>query len=160
MSSDNKLWQFSLDLYAEPEVQKACLSLQDNHSADVNLVLFLLYRGSLGMQLSQATIQVIDNESCSFREQVIQPIRAVRKTLKGKQYSVKADDGSLYQQMLSIELSAEKIAQAQLAAITFDAVPNRPALQAAKTNVYHYAELLGVEAPNSDLDTLLAYLKV
>ena len=33
-------WQFSLDVYARPQVAELCLALQDEHNFDVNAVLF------------------------------------------------------------------------------------------------------------------------
>jgi uncharacterized protein (TIGR02444 family) len=39
---DDPFWRFSLDLYGRPGVAPACLALQDEAGADVNLVLYLL----------------------------------------------------------------------------------------------------------------------
>ena len=159
MDNGGTLWQFSLNLYAEPEVQQACLNLQDNYGADVNLALFLLYQGSLGRQLSQETIQTIDQETCSFRERVIQPIRALRKSLKGKHYSVDTGGDSLYQNMLSLELCAEKLVQTHLQCINFTADSEHLTAQAAEKNLYAYAKLLNILRPNTEIDTLLSNIE-
>ncbi|PWQ98902.1 TIGR02444 family protein [Leucothrix arctica] len=159
MGNGESLWQFSLTLYAAPEVQQACLDLQDNHGADVNLVLFLLYQGSLGRQLAQETIQTIVQETCSFRERVIQPIRALRKSLKSKKYSLEHGEDSLYQQMLSLELSAEKLAQTHLQCINFTADNDQPTAQAAEKNLYAYAKLLNIQKPNTAIKTLLSCME-
>jgi uncharacterized protein (TIGR02444 family) len=155
----SKLWQFSLQLYSKPEVKDACLTLQDKHNADVNLILFLLYQGSLHQQLPQETIKQIDDKTRSFRERVIQPIRELRKTLKGKQFGVEEGDASLYQDMLSFELSAEKLAQAHLETIEFVADSGQTPLQAATDNLYSYAKLLDIPHPNIAFETLLSHIE-
>ena len=42
-SGKDGFWGFSLRIYARQDVPQACLALQDEGGADVNLVLFLLY---------------------------------------------------------------------------------------------------------------------
>lgn len=153
-----KLWQFSLQLYSKSNVKDACLTLQDKHHADVNLVLFLLYQGSLQRQLSTESIQHIDNNTRSFRERVIQPIRALRKSLKGKAFSVEADQDSLYQNILGLELSAEKLAQTQLETIDVITQNGLTPLQAATDNLSAYATLLGIQQPHRAIETLLSHI--
>lgn len=153
-----KLWQFSLQLYSKSNVKDACLTLQDKHHADVNLVLFLLYQGSLQRQLSTESIQHIDDNTRSFRERVIQPIRALRKSLKGKAFSVEADQDSLYQNILGLELSAEKLAQTQLETIDVITQNGLTPLQAATDNLSAYATLLGIQQPHRAIETLLSHI--
>ena len=155
---NGKLWQFSLQLYSKSNVKDACLTLQDKHDADVNLVLFLLYQGSLQRQLSTESIKHIDDNTRSFRERVIQPIRALRKSLKGKAFSVEADQDSLYQNMLGLELSAEKLAQTQLETIDVITQNGLTPLQAATDNLSAYATLLGIQQPHRAIETLLSHI--
>ena len=49
-------WDFSLAFYAMPGVADACLQLQDGCGADVNVLLFLLYRARDGYMLSAAEV--------------------------------------------------------------------------------------------------------
>ena len=142
-----------------PGVKDACLRLQDDHKADVNLILFLLYRGSLQQQLSQETIKQADDKTRSFRERVIQPIQALRKALKDKRYNVEVGNESLYQEMLSFELSAEKLAQTHLETIDFVSNNGQTAILTATNNLYAYATLLGISHTHLAMKTLLSHIK-
>lgn len=156
MSSDNPLWQFSLRLYAVDAVRGACLALQHEAQSDVNLLLFLAYRGSLGQQLSVDSIKQIDTEVCDFRENVIKPVRELRKTLKGKHYNV--GDDSIYKGMLDIELSAEKLEQAYLATVEYaEGMIISTPLEATSGNLYSYAALLGTSKPDANIEILIRH---
>ena len=43
LNLDNEFWRFSLEVYQDEEVQRLCLSLQDDYGLDVNVVLFCLW---------------------------------------------------------------------------------------------------------------------
>ena len=43
----SRFWDFSLEIYAKPGVAQACLALQDECGADVNLLLFCCWAGPL-----------------------------------------------------------------------------------------------------------------
>ena len=50
-------WTFSLRIYGQPGVPPACLTLQDEHGVDVNVLLFALYAASCGRQLASYSIR-------------------------------------------------------------------------------------------------------
>ena len=75
-------WDFSLRFYARPGVAAACLDLQDEAGADVNVVLYLLFLASQGRQLAQTEVAEIDNLVAVWREQVVRPLRSARRHLK------------------------------------------------------------------------------
>jgi uncharacterized protein (TIGR02444 family) len=74
-------WGFSLRIYARPDVPQACLALQDEGGADVNLVLFLLYLADCGRMLDEAAVAALDQATRDWREQVVKPLRGVRRLL-------------------------------------------------------------------------------
>ena len=53
-SMDKRFWDFSLNIYGVPGVAPACLRCQDEAGADVNLILFLLWRAAAGYRPAEA----------------------------------------------------------------------------------------------------------
>ncbi len=98
----NPFWQWSLVFYAQPGVAPLCLELQDTHGLDVNLVLFCCWLGEPLDSLAEAEALVAD-----WRREVVQPLRAVRRWLKGR-------DEALRAQVATQELAAEQRQQATL----------------------------------------------
>lgn len=113
-----KFWNFSLAVYAQPEVPKACLWLQDERGADINLVLFCLWAGAVGIPLREPVMQSALRFSERWAGEVIHPLRAVRRWMKqDKALSTIADvDGmlALRERVKAVELAAEQQQQMQL----------------------------------------------
>ena len=76
-------WAFALHLYAQPGVADACLRLQDEAGVDVMtflMTVFAVVRHRI--LLAPAEIREL-NEACRpWREQIVQPLRALRTRLK------------------------------------------------------------------------------
>jgi uncharacterized protein (TIGR02444 family) len=75
-------WQFSLNRYQRNAVAPLCLQVQDEFKADVNLVLFGLWLGSMGYKLTgkgakRSMVRVAD-----WHRSVVIPMRGVRRWLK------------------------------------------------------------------------------
>jgi len=100
----NAFWAFSLDFYAQPGVMPACLALQDQHGVDVNLALLCCW---VGEPLDAAALAEADALVAEWRTQVVQPLRAVRRWLKGH-------DDALRTEVAAQELAAEQREQAML----------------------------------------------
>ena len=114
----SRFWDFSRAIYADPAVAAAALSLQDADGRDVNLALYCLYAGFVaGRELDDAALSCLATAVESWNEEVIRPLRAVRRRLKGRAEAAGLRDG-----VASAELEAERLAQARLVA----AVPVRP----------------------------------
>src|SRR3974377_2086149 len=75
-------WTFSLGYYRGAGVSEACLELQDNCGADVNVVLFLLWMASQKRRLPAAAGRALPDKVRPGRVDVIGPIRALRRKLK------------------------------------------------------------------------------
>jgi len=114
-------WRFSLRIYAEPGVAQACLALQDECAADVNLLLFCCWRGSLGHLLNQRFLRKANRTLADWQRQVVQPLRQARRNIEKEISSLPLKLGrQLHKQITSTELDAEYLEQLQLARFAAD----------------------------------------
>jgi uncharacterized protein (TIGR02444 family) len=81
---DNLLSQYSLRVYPRPGVEPLLLALQDNFGADINIVLCCCWLGQQGLQISETQLLQLQTVSADFQALCIQPLRAVRRNLKGR----------------------------------------------------------------------------
>ena len=117
------LWQFSLARYGA--VESLCLALQDDHGLNINLLMLCAYCQSEGCALDELQVGDLIRHNRQWQQEVINPYRALRKTLKPR---LSPED---YQQMLAIELALEKEEQQRLfAALPVHLPPDNPEAQA------------------------------
>lgn len=76
------LWDRVQAFYARPGIAAACLALQDQHGADVTLLLFLLARAESGQRLDADKIARLAAALEHWRAGIIAPLRALRRGLK------------------------------------------------------------------------------
>jgi uncharacterized protein (TIGR02444 family) len=92
-------------IYRRPEVAATCLRLQNEEGADVNLVLYALWRAATGRgSLAVADFAAIETDLAPWRTQVTQPLRALRTTLAGDQ---RDRGGRVRRSVLTAELASE-----------------------------------------------------
>jgi uncharacterized protein (TIGR02444 family) len=105
-------WDFSIGFYAQAGVAAACLELQDQAGADVNVLLYLFFLASRTRQINDAEVALLDAAVSTWREQVVRPLRAVRRHLKSSapQFDSGAS-GRLREEIKRSELAAERIQQ-------------------------------------------------
>jgi uncharacterized protein (TIGR02444 family) len=114
-SSENDLWRFSLDFYHLPGVASALIALQDRAGLDVNLMLFALWLGVTGRSpLDHAGLAAAERAVCDIRAEMIVPLRALRRRLKGIPDN---DVQNLREGVKALELAAEKLAQDRLVGV-------------------------------------------
>jgi uncharacterized protein (TIGR02444 family) len=78
-------WRHACDHYARPGVAKQLLYEQDERGLDVVLHLFALYVDEvLGMALDEAALAEADAVVRTWREEVLTPLRAVRRATNEK----------------------------------------------------------------------------
>jgi uncharacterized protein (TIGR02444 family) len=81
--SSDSLSGFALELYRREGVADACLSLQNRHDLDVNLVLFAAFIGAVQRQeLTVADLEQAHGRVDAWHREVVRPLRAVRQRLK------------------------------------------------------------------------------
>ena len=108
----NRFWQFSLDFYQRDGVAAACLTLQDRLGLDVNILLYAAWLASQGRTASVADFEQVDLLLAPWREEVIRPLRRIRRWLKEPGPDAPAGGVREYREGIkSAELEAEKIAQ-------------------------------------------------
>jgi uncharacterized protein (TIGR02444 family) len=71
---EETLWRFSLLLYAKPNVANACLALQDEVGADINLLLFLLWEATQGRRVSLQELEDVEAQIVCWRDRVVVPL--------------------------------------------------------------------------------------
>src|SRR3954469_17211982 len=136
---DRQFWDFSLAIYALPGIASACLQCQDEAEADVNLILFLLWRAVAGYRLAENEIASLDEQVAPWRERIVKPLRAIRRELK---FSDLDKSGAFRERIKAAELEAERIEQEALScAVAREARPERalPPVEAARANLRAYA---------------------
>lgn len=111
------LWDFSRQVYGRPGVEPACLALQDRHGVDVNLLLFCCWVATRGVTLDRQTLTAAEAAVAGWRNQVVRPIRALRRRLKRETEGFPAAAvAALRGQLLEAELQAERLEQQRLEA--------------------------------------------
>src|SRR5258705_4005028 len=79
---ESPFWRFSLRFYSRPVVAAACLALQDEAGADVNLLLFLLFLAEHKRLVTRDDIALLDEGVRAWRDCVVKPLRELRRVLK------------------------------------------------------------------------------
>ena len=151
------LWTFSLRFYALPGVAPACLRCQDEAGADVNLMLYLLWKAHSGIRVVPAEIESLDAQVRDWREHVVQPLRSVRRYLKSISEPFE-DAAKLRDAIKSAELEAERQEQKALSrqALMVARETMLPRDEAARANLAAYAAVIGRTLPNDAVAALLA----
>ncbi len=100
------LWSFTLDFYARPGVEPACLQLQAQ-GADVCVVLFGVWLGWRAVPCTDARVAAIVQAAGAWQAQVVGPLRALRTQWR----QAAAGDSALAtlrEQVKALELQAER----------------------------------------------------
>lgn len=132
-------WPFSLAVYGADAVAPSCLDLQDDIGVDVNVLLLSLL-ASWVRQKPLATDEIARADAYieCWRNDVVVPLRKIRRTLKGGVTPAPVTTSEpLRTAIKGVELDAERIQQKVLAD-WFDALP------VASPQVTGPAELLEV----------------
>lgn len=112
MSESSPFWRFSLALYGRAEVQEACLTLQDMHGLDVNLLLYACFAGARGHALTRQEMEILTGAVEAWHLEVVRPLRASRRWMKRQ--DLDAAGHSLRDRIKAAELEAERLEQETL----------------------------------------------
>jgi uncharacterized protein (TIGR02444 family) len=153
-------WRFSLQVYRLPGVADACIALQDEAGADVNLLLFLLWNAHMGRVLSRADVEALESRVAEWRDRVVIPLREVRRQLKSPPALVEKGAAEAFRTRIKqVELEAERVQQESLFALAQSSELGQPALspeEAARENVLAYQTMKGVTFPPPALGTVFS----
>ncbi len=112
------LWEFSLYHYARPGVSDLCLRLQDEHGANVNIVLWTLWLGLRGQLLDAAQLAQAQRKVHAWDQHYILPLRQLRRRLKVEFGTSDDSIEAVRTQIKQAELLAEKHLQRLLEALS------------------------------------------
>jgi uncharacterized protein (TIGR02444 family) len=144
--SDSAFWRFSLRFYARDGVAPLCLSLQDQHGIDVNLLFLLLFLAYQQRRVTPAEAQEIDHAAAAWRIRAVQPLRALRRDLKNGVAGMDATaTEALRNEIKRCELHAERLQQEMLER-SFPAASTgvtSTVKEAAPANIAAYGAVLG-----------------
>jgi len=139
-------WRFSLGFYRQPGVGEACIRLQDEAGVDVNVLFFLLWHAALERSLSRAEIEAVEQRIAPWREQVVVPLREIRRAIKIPPPVIEAGTSEAYRtKVKGLELEAERLQQEALYDLAQTSRFGQPAAspdEAARANVEAYQALL------------------
>lgn len=138
---------YSDTLWAIPEVEAACLKMQDKLGADVNLILFALYLAARGRRADEATRSRAIAIAADWSS-VILPLRAARRAVKGR-------DAELYARAKGLELDAERALQDRLQSVADAAPPARVEAEAGEPARDSLAAFAGEGAAGSEFAAAL-----
>ena len=109
-------WQFSLRTYRAAGVAEACLALQDDCGADVNLLLYCCWMAARGRRLTKRSLRSAITAVSGWQGEVVRPLRQARRALKkGRRAVARVWSESLRECIGAAELDAEYVEQRILA---------------------------------------------
>jgi uncharacterized protein (TIGR02444 family) len=110
-------WAFALQLYSRPGVANACLKLQDEAGVDVMIFLTAAFAAvRQRVLLTRSEIRELDDACRPWREQIVQPIRAIRSGLKiGPLPAPSGETEQFRTKVKAVELAAERLQNQLLA---------------------------------------------
>jgi uncharacterized protein (TIGR02444 family) len=97
---DNPLWIYALQQYKAGNCEQFLLQAQDELHLDVNLLLFIGWLAANNVKIDMQTI--LHSSAYCWQQDVVTPLRKIRRHAK-----FYAPD-TFYQEILALELSAEK----------------------------------------------------
>lgn len=155
-------WEFSLRTYNAAGAAEACLALQDEHGADVNMILYCCWAGGRAAPLDEAGLTRALAVSRDWGGQVVQPLRSVRRWMKAAGCAGGQVDREaclkLRERVKALELAAEQLQQQALAALPLPPGGERgpPAIAA---NLRRYLEAIEAGFDRDTRDRLLVIVR-
>lgn len=126
----------------------SCLTLQDQFGLDVNMLLFCLWAGRRFGRLTRRELDAASRAVAAWRGNAIEPLRGLRRRLKSDAMRDPAI-AVLRRRVLAVELAAERIALARLAATVVEKSRRQASADAAAANLAAYLAQAGVSLTGS-----------
>ena len=148
-----RFWDFSVRTYRMSGVPDACLSLQNDYGADVNMLLYCCWIGTYVGEFDGELFARANDFSVTWAGHVVAPLRSARTWMKhtgcGMDPVPTESCMALRDDIKSVEFAAEKIQQEVLQSLLSiegarDAVPDQ-VLQDVMANLHRYAEFVGLD---------------
>ncbi|MCQ4348792.1 TIGR02444 family protein [Pseudomonas stutzeri] len=123
------LWSFAVDLYRCPDVAGLCLKLQDEHGADVCLLLAGLWLESRRLDATPARIAHLQRLAQPWQQTVVAPLRQLRRAWKAPA-ATDTQLAELRGRLAELELQAERRLLERIEELAADWATNAPAASA------------------------------
>jgi uncharacterized protein (TIGR02444 family) len=134
---ENDLWTFATRVYANTDVARMALAVQDDHGVNVALMIFCVWCGRDGILLREADITAASSAIEAWDRSVVQPLRQARRAAKAAARE-NAAIAAFRRGVQDSETRAEQIALALLFAWRNKAHPARGDAPAAGENIAAY----------------------
>ena len=148
ISASEGFWDFSVRTYRTEGVPDACLSLQDEHGADVNMLLYCCWVGAYKGKFDQALFDSCSEFSSRWADKVVKPLRSARTWMKHAGCEAESVPTEacmkLRDDIKSVEFAAEKMQQEVLESLVSVEAMRDDALDGVIANLLCYAEYAGV----------------
>jgi len=154
-------WRFSLRFYRRPAVADACIALQDGCGVDVNILLLLLWLATARRRVSVAAAQEVCAKAAAWRDDVVIPLRTLRRRLKDGSSLVERGAAELFRTRIkAIELESERLQQESMFALAAGLATESASTveAAARANVAAYEQTLARTFVPDAVNILLAAL--
>lgn len=146
-------WDFSVRTYRTPGVPDACLSMQNDYGADVNMLLYCCWVGAVVGEFDDDLFERSSEYSRQWAGNVVQPLRQARTWMKHIGCSTAPtptdDCMQLREEVKIVEFAAEKMQQEVLESMTaVDQCSNRSIGQViadVAANLKIYLEWMHIE---------------
>jgi len=155
-------WQYSLSVYAKPLVQPALLYLQDEHQADINILLLCCYSAAGGHPaLNVDFLLQAQTLTEPWRTTITEPLRALRRCLKQETSLMALEEAAeIRAQILEIEVRSERMSLRQLHSLleTTPTDATEPPIERAAWSLRTYLNQIGCRwqaSVRNALETLL-----
>ena len=155
------LWRFSIGFYRQPGVADACIALQDGCGVDVNILLFFLWLATARRSVAPAAAQAVCAKVGPWRDDVVVPLRTLRRKLKDGSSLVEHNTAELFRTKIkAVELESERLQQEAIFALADGlATETMPTVEvAARANVAAYEQVLARTFAPASVDVLIAAL--
>ncbi len=151
-----KLIIYAEDLYRQPGIADLCLTLQDHHGLDVNLLLFLAWHGHYCGTIDDSVLTDAISLSSEWATHVVIPLRSARRWLNkdgGAQQSLRTriKDSELAAEFLQLDRLQALVAGKHM---SDEEVSDKSA--AIRANLALYLSLTSVTLDNQQLLPLIA----
>lgn len=151
-----QFWDFSVRIYRTEGVPDACLSLQNDYGADVNMLLYCAWVGTVAGMFDGELYNRASEFSMRWAENVVIPLREARTWMKHTGCSadpMPTDECmKLREEIKGVEFAAEKMQQEVLESMVpvdeaRSATPNQIVADAA-ANLLLYLECIDIRPAN------------
>lgn len=112
----DEFWAFSLVFYGKKGVKEICLYWQDNFSANVNLMLFMLWCDHLKIKVSTDDVKHLNQSLLYWNKEYTGKLRDLRRAVTAEKIPASTLD-KVKKSLLTAELELEKVEQSILIAL-------------------------------------------